>query len=139
MASKQSLSQLSHCTYRICYHLVLVTKYRRKVIDRQILSFLDAHFRNVLADWRCALLEFSGEPDHVHLLISAHPNLKVSTLVNNLKTTSSRRVRTLFPKIVSRYYRKPVFWTRAYCVLSAGGAPLETLKRYIQNQDRPRR
>jgi putative transposase len=106
------------------------------VITEEILKFLGEHFQNVLTLWKCSLIEFSGEADHV-LLFEATPNLKLSSLVNNLKTTSSRRVRNVFPKHVSKYYRKPIFWTRAYCVISAGGAPLEVLKQYIKNQDAP--
>ena len=139
MAKKQELSALSHCVYKLHYHLVIVTKYRKKVITKDILTYLDAHFRKILALWRCSLIEFSGEADHVHLLFDAPPSLKLSTLVNNLKTTSSRMVRSVFRRHVSRYYWKPVLWARAYCVISAGGASLETLKQYIQQQDRPRR
>jgi putative transposase len=139
MAQKQELSSLAHCVYRLNYHLVFVTKYRRKAITKEIMEFLRIHFQSVLMLWKCSLIEFSGEQDYVHLLIEATPNLKLSSLVNNLKTTSSRRVRNVFRKCVSKYYRKPVFWTRAYCVISAGGAPLEVLKQYIKNQDAPHR
>lgn len=139
MTEKQELSALAHCVYRINYHLVFVTKYRKKVITKGILEFLKTHFQSVLTLWKCSLVEFSGEADHVHLLVEATPNLKLSSLVNNLKTTSSRRVRNVFRKHVSAFYWKPMFWTRAYCAISAGGAPLETLKKYIKNQDAPRR
>lgn len=139
MTEKQELSALAHCVYKLHYHLVFVTKYRKKVITEEILKFLRNHFQNVLTLWKCSLIEFSGESDHVHLLIEATPNLKLSSLVNNLKTTSSRRVRNIFPQHVRKYYWKPVFWTQAYCVISAGGAPLEVLKTYIRNQDAPRR
>jgi putative transposase len=77
----------------------------------------------------------NGEADHVHLLVEAHPNLQPSRLVNTLKTISSREIRREFSSHLTRFYRTPVLWHGAYCILSAGGAPLEILEQYIRNQD----
>lgn len=82
----------------------------------------------------CALVEMNGESDHAHLLVDAHPNIEPSRLVNTLKTISSREIRREFPAEVRQHYRQPVLWHRAYCILSAGGAPLKVLKKYIENQ-----
>ena len=60
-----------------------------------------------------SLLELNGEADHVHLLIALPPNLDLSNLVNNLKTTRSRLLRKEFAEKVKRLYRKPVFWSRS--------------------------
>ena len=57
--------------------------------------------------------------------------------VNALKTGTSRRLRTMFARELAGVYCKPVLWSRSYCVLSCGGAPLEIIKQYIQQQDRP--
>ena len=135
MPTKTTLNALSHSVYNLNYHLVIVTKYRRKVITQPILADLQEIFSNICVSWRCELLEFNGEPDHVHLLISAHPNLKLSDLVNNLKTASSRRIRRKHKARVSKFYWKPVFWHRSYCLISAGGAPLSILKQYIEQQN----
>jgi putative transposase len=135
MGAKTILKSLSHSVYNLNYHLVIVTKYRRKVITRAMLTDLEGIFSNVCAAWRCELVEFHGEADHVHLLISAHPNLKLSDLVNNLKTASSRRIRRMYKSHVRQFYWKPVFWHRSYCMISAGGAPLSILKQYIEQQN----
>jgi putative transposase len=87
--------------------------------------------------WDVELLEFGGESDHVHLMLELHPNIMPSRFINNLKTVTSRRLRKEFPKHLAKYYWKPVLWTRAYCLLSTGGAPLEILRRYIENQETP--
>lgn len=87
--------------------------------------------------WDIQLLEFGGEADHVHLLLSMHPNVMPSRFVNNLKTVTSRLMRKEYKKHLSRYYWKPVLWTRAYCLISAGGAPLSILKKYIEDQEKP--
>ena len=135
---QQQLSSLHHCVFRLTYHLVLVTKYRRKVINKQMLERLDEIFGETLQKWECRLVEFNGEPDHVHLLFEATPVIQLSKLVNNLKTVSSRLIRRDFKAEVSRVYgKKPVFWHRAYCIITAGGAPIEVLRRYIEEQDAP--
>jgi putative transposase len=83
------------------------------------------------------LLEVNGEPDHVHLLVSLPPNLDLSNFVNNLKTTSSRLLRKEFAEHLAPVYRKPVFWSRSYCIISCGGAPLSIIRQYIEQQERP--
>ena len=94
-------------------------------------------FDETLKKWDCKLIEFNGEVDHVHLLLNATPNIQLSILVNNLKTVSSRLIRRDFKAIISKVYWKPVFWHRSYCIVTAGGAPLEVIRRYIEEQDSP--
>ena len=99
-----------------------------------MLSRLEEIFSRLLQQWECELVEFNGEADHVHLLISTNPKAQTSKLVNNLKTATSRLIRKEFASHVNRFYWKPVFWSRTYCLLSVGGAPLSVLKQYIENQ-----
>lgn len=120
--------------YSLTAHLVLVTKYRRKVINQPILDRLNEIFRNTLEKWDCQLVEFNGEADHVHLLIDYPPHTQLSKLIANLKTVSSRLIRKEFPTQVNQFYYKAVFWTGAYFVASCGGVTVEQLKRYVENQ-----
>ena len=83
------------------------------------------------------LIEFNGESDHIHALVSFPPHVAISEFVNVLKTNTARILRRDFPQKLSLFYSEPVLWSRGYCVLSVGGAPLEVLKAYIENQDRP--
>ena len=134
MTQNQPLNKLYHCVYSLQYHLVLVTKYRRRVITQPIL----ARLREIAADrcegWGGNLVEINGEADHIHLLVSLPPNLDLSGFVNNLKTTTSRLVRKEFAADLAPIYSKPVFWSRSYCILSAGGAPLSVIRRYVEQQ-----
>ena len=84
--------------------------------------------------WGVAVLEFGGELDHIHLLLEMHPNIMPSKFVNNLKTVTSRRLRNEYAKHLSQFYWKPVLWTRAYCLITAGGAPISILREYIEKQ-----
>lgn len=124
----------SHAVFNIKLHIVLVTKYRRKTLTPELLEYLETAFAEALAAWRCKLLEFGGEPDHVHLLIDIHPALDISVLVNNLKTASARRTRNRFAEHLAPFYRKPLFWHRAYFVGSVGGVTLETVRAYVDAQ-----
>ncbi len=72
-------------------HLVLTTKYRRKVFDAAMLSRLHEIFLDLRVKWDCKLVEINGEQNHIHLLFQYHPDLQISTVVNNLKSVSSRR------------------------------------------------
>ena len=131
----QPLSKLYHCSYSIHFHLVACTKYRRKCITKPMLERLNEIFRATIQKWEGDVLEFNGEADHVHLLISVNPKVQPSKLVNNLKTVSSRLIRKEFAEHLNQIYRgKPIFWSRSYCIISCGGAPLSVLKQYIQQQ-----
>ncbi len=122
-----------HSVSRLVVHLVCVTKYRRKVFDADALEWLQPHFAKVCKTMRADLLACDGESDHVHLLIEYPPKHSVSVLVNALKGTSSRLLRVQRPDIAERYW-KGVLWSPSYFVVSAGGAPLETIRQYVENQ-----
>jgi putative transposase len=130
----QQLNTLYHCSYSIQFHLVACTKDRRKCITQPMLERLGVIFGETLKKWEGTLVEFNGDADHVHLLISVNPKVQPSKLVNNLKTVSSRLIRKEFAEHLDKVYHKPVFWSRSYCIISWGGAPISVLKQYIQQQ-----
>jgi putative transposase len=115
------------CVYNLNHHLVLVTKYRNTCLTNELLVWLESEFKRLLEANDCELLEFNGESDHVHLLI------------NSLKTVTSRMSKKHFGDHLKKYYwGTNALWNRSYCLLSVGGAPLDVLKQYIENQDRPK-
>ena len=126
-----------HAKYDLKYHLVLVTKYRKKCITKDMLKRLEEVIKDICKRWDVELLEFNGEEGHIHLLISAHPSMELSKFINNLKTVSSRLIRKEFKEHLSKFYWKPYFWTRAYFIATTDGASLEVIKQYIQSQERP--
>lgn len=126
-----------HCVYKLTYHLVLVTKYRKKCLSNEMLNRLEEIIKKNCTDWEIDLIEFNGEADHVHILLDMHPNIMPSKFINNLKTVSSRLIRKEFEEELKPYYWKPVLWTRAYCLLTTGGATIDVIREYIQKQKRP--
>ena len=137
MQPKTSLKTKSHAAFRLHYHIVLVIKYRHKVINEPVAERMQDIFSDVLSKWDCQLAEFGVEEDHCHLLIEAHPALNLSRLVGNLKTVSARHIRKEFPEHLAPYFWKPYFWSRAYAVTTTGGASLETVKEYVLSQEKP--
>ncbi|MCM0590141.1 MAG: IS200/IS605 family transposase [Gloeotrichia echinulata DVL01] len=127
----------SHSVFSIRQHFVFVTKYRRKTITASMLERLPEIFANVCRKTKCRLIEFSGEVDHVHLLVDFHPDNNLSVLVGSLKSASSRIIQKEFSEHLSNFYRQPVFWSSSYYVSSTGGAPIEKIKQYIQSQESP--
>ena len=87
--------------------------------------------------WGGRLLACSGEDDHLHALLDLPPKVRPADIINNLKTVTSRRLRDEFPILRSAYRGKPVLWSPSYCIISAGGAPIEILRQYVENQKRP--
>ncbi len=125
--------QNRHSISRLIVHLVCGTKYRRKVFDDPAIAWLQAHCAKVCLTMGAQLIALDGPADHAHLLIEYPPTLSVSVRVNALKGTSSGLVRRDRPDIASKYW-KGVLWSPSYFVVSAGGAPLETIKAYVEAQ-----
>lgn len=133
----QELDALFHCVYALHYHLVIVTKYRRRALTAPMLTRFEGLARERVEAWGGRLIEMNGEADHIHMLFTLPPKHALADFVNALKTGTSRRLRAEFPDEVRRFYRQPVLWSRSYCVISCGGAPLEIIRRYIEQQERP--
>lgn len=117
-------------------HLVFVTKYRGKVFDGEAIETLRQIFAKVCQDFGSELVEMDGEIDHVHLLIEYPPKVAVSSLINSLKGVSSRLLKKARPEIEKRYW-KGALWSPSYFSGSCGGAPIETIRQYIENQKTP--
>ncbi|MGB5970230.1 MAG: IS200/IS605 family transposase [Spirulinaceae cyanobacterium] len=124
--------------YNLTAHFVFVTKYRKSIFNDSFVKELEEIFQSVLKTRECELLEFNGESDHVHCLISYKPSLSVSNLVANLKATSSKTLWRNHPEYLEKqYWGKRVLWTGSYFVASCGGVTIEQLRKYVEQQDRP--
>ena len=118
-------------------HLVFVTKYRREVFTKEILDDMRSIFASVCRDFEAELVEFDGEDDHVRLLVNYPPKVSVSSLVNSLKGVSSRMFRQKrYPSIRKKLWRGAL-WSPSYFAGSCGGAPIEIVRQYIEQQKTP--
>jgi len=126
-----------HAVWQCHAHLVFVTKYRRGVFDDAMLVTCQQVMTDVCEDFGVDLIEFNGEDDHVHLLIAFPPTVALSRLVNSLKGVSSRRLRQHHPDRVAQYLWGGHLWSRSYYVGTVGGASLDAVRDYIDDQRRP--
>lgn len=128
----------AHCVYNINIHLLLVVAYRRKAISGAVICTIQEVLHRILDRLEVKILEFSGEADHVHLLISIPPSFAVSDLVNRIKTATSKTIRRKHAKEIAPFLWGNRFWSKSYCAISVGdGRSIETIKRYIQGQEMP--
>jgi putative transposase len=131
------LRKFAHTVSAIKVHVVFVTKYRHSVIEGDIEKEVVRIAQGICQKNDCILEEAKadlGTKDHIHLLIDLAPKVSISVLCNTLKTVTSREIRKHYAEQLKPYYWKPVFWKRGYSVVSAGGASLEVLKEYIEEQ-----
>ncbi|TVP61102.1 MAG: IS200/IS605 family transposase [Nodularia sp. (in: Bacteria)] len=128
----------SHSIFSVRLHFVFVTHYRRKVLNAEMLNRLKQMIEQVSNKMDCQLIEFNGESDHIHILLDFHPKNSIAAVVGSLKSATARMLKKEFPEEVKEYYwGKVSFWSNSYYVSSCGGAPIEVLKKYIQNQQTP--
>ena len=127
------LDNNNHSVFLMYYLLVLVIKYRRKVIDDNISIRLKEIFENLAPKYNITLQEWNHAQDHVHILLKAHPNTGLSKFINAYKSASSRLIKKDYPQLRESLWKEN-FWSRSFCLLTTGGAPIEVIKRYIENQ-----
>lgn len=121
----------NNVAYRCAYHVVWCPKYRRPVIEGAVDARLKQIIRDVCAERECNIIELETMPDHVYLLVECDPQYGIHRLVKQVKGRSSRLLREEFPSLKRRL---PTLWTNSYFVATVGGAPLEIVKQYVENQ-----
>lgn len=123
----------NHSVFSLNYHMVLVIKYRKKVIDNNISNSLKEIFEYIAPKYNVILEEWNHDEDHIHLLFRGHPNTEISKFINAYKSASSRLIKNKFPSIRKQLW-KEYFWSRSFCLITTGGASIEVIRKYIENQ-----
>jgi len=121
----------NNVVYSCKYHVVWCPKYRRKVLTGNIELRLKELIQETCDELQCELIELELMPDHVHMLVDVDPQFGIHKLVKTIKGKSSRILRKEFPVLQTKL---PTLWTNSYFVSTVGGAPLEVIKQYIENQ-----
>ena len=127
------LDSNNHSVFSLNYHLVLVVKYRKKVFNDEKSNYAKDIFERIGSNYNISLIEWHHDKDHVHILFKAHPNTELSKFINAYKSASSRLIKRDFPEIKQQLW-KEMFWSKSYCLITTGGASIETIKKYIQSQ-----
>lgn len=123
----------NHSVFLLNYHLILVVKYRRKVISEKIKNRLIEIFDYICGNYNISAIEINGDLDHIRILFKAHPNSEISKFVNAYKSASSRLIKKEFPQIKNLLWRE-AFWSKSFFLATTGGVTLDELKRYVETQ-----
>lgn len=123
----------NHSVFLLYYHLALVTKYRRQVIDDEISEYAKDTFQRISKTYHITLVEWHHDKDHIHIMFKAQPKTEMTKFINAYKSASSRLIKRDFPKVKQFLWRE-MFWSKSFCLLTTGGAPIDVIKKYIQNQ-----
>ena len=121
----------NHVVYSCKYHVIWCPKYRRKVLVGDIAKRLEEIMRKTALKYRAEISALEIVPDQVHMLGEVDPQFGIHRFVKRIKAVTSHVLRKEF---VSLRKRLPSLWTNSYLVSTVGGAPLEVIKQYVENQ-----
>lgn len=129
----EKLDNNAHSVFLLSYHLIMVVKYRRNVIDYKVSKRAEEIFCYIAPKYGITPEEWNHGKDHVHVRFRAQPKSELSKFINAYKSASSRLIKKEFPQIREKLW-KEAFWSQSFCLLSTGGAPIETIRTYIESQ-----
>jgi putative transposase len=124
--------QSEHQVYLLNYHLIWCPKRRRKILVNNLKRRLEEIIRQVASELGVEVLALEIMPDHLHLFISAHPQLSIPHIVKSFKGRSSHDLRIEFPEL----NKMPSLWTHSYFVSTAGNVSAESIQKYIEAQSK---
>jgi REP element-mobilizing transposase RayT len=119
---------MSQSLSKILLHIVFSTKYRAKLILPELEKELHAYLAEICRANKCNAYKVGGTDNHIHIACSLPRTLTVSSLLEEIKTSSSKWMKSKSPKCSS------FAWQSGYGVFSLGQPQLTTLVRYIENQ-----
>lgn len=128
-----NLESNNHSVFSMHYHLILVVKYRRRVIDDAISHRLRDMFEYIGAPYKITVESWNHDVDHVHVMFRAEPKSELSKFLNAYKSASSRLIKKEFPYIRQALW-KEMFWSKSFCLLTTGGVTTDVIRRYIESQ-----
>ena len=130
-----SYSHGGHTTFFHRYHVVWATKYRYKVLTRDMRGRLRTIIRQVCEELEVDIVRGVLASDHVHMFISVPPKLALSTVMQRIKGRSSRKIQMEFPGLKKRYWGRH-FWAVGYFSTTAGNVTVQTVERYLELHSR---
>ena len=129
----RELDHNAHSVFLLYYHLILVVKYRRKVFDDTVSDRAKEIFSYIAPGYGIEVDEWNHDGDHIHVMFRAQPKSELSKFINAYKSASSRLLKKEFPAIRKKLWEE-TFWSQSFCLITAGGAPVEVIRKYIETQ-----
>ena len=129
----RELDHNAHSVFLLYYHLILVVKYRRDIQDDTVSARVKEIFSYIAPRDGIEVDEWNHDGDHIHVMFRAQPKSELSKFINAYKSASSRLLKKEFPANRKKLW-KETFWSQSFCLITAGGAPVEVIGRYIETQ-----
>jgi putative transposase len=128
------LVNLSHCVYQCDYHIVLVTRYRRKVFNEGIFAYIEKKLAEITEHYPLIRVKtVNHDKDHIHMLVSIPPTMTVGKAVGIIKQNTSQQMKQKFPFLTQIYWGTDGVWSDGYFV-STVGIDENVIQAYIENQ-----
>ncbi|MBF0475369.1 MAG: IS200/IS605 family transposase [Deltaproteobacteria bacterium] len=128
-----NLDKGCHSVYSLQFHLIFCVKYRKKVLTGRVSERLKELTTEIANHFGITIIEQETDSDHIHILFSSKPAIKISSFVNSLKAVTSRKLKIEFPEL-SKHLWTNKFWSPSYFISTTGQVKLADLKRYVENQ-----
>lgn len=129
------LDNNAHSVFLLYYHLILVVKYRKHVINDTISERTKEIFSYIAPKYNITLCEWNHDVDYINILFKANPNSEISKFINAYKSASSRLIKGDFLQ-VQKILWKDKFWSQSFCLISSGGISVDIIKRYIESHNK---
>ncbi len=126
----------SNCLYHCVYHLVLVTRYRRKIFNNGVFNYMKATLKELAEHYpEMEIVEMNHDEDHIHLMLWIPPKMPVGRAVTILKSNTAHHLKKKFPFLGEVYFDGGGIWSGGYFV-STVGINGQTIRKYIEHQGR---
>jgi putative transposase len=130
------LNKKAHKSYKLLYHLILITKYRKEVfLNDDIIYKTKDKIIEISKDFNINILEQGIDLNHIHILFESEPTLEITKYINILKGHSSRYIRKEFQEFLKDKLWGDSFWSDSYYIATTGNVSLSSLKKYIEEQE----
>ena len=123
-----------HSVYQLQYHVVWVCKYRRRILNPAVCSYIRKMMPKLLRSMPGVTVETIGfDRDHLHMVMIIPPKYSISSVMSQLKSQSASYLRKCFKWLGKVYWKENVVWSPGYFISSIG-MDEETIKRYVEHQ-----
>ena len=129
----------AHAVYALEYHIVLVVKDRKPCLTGGVAEACKRECARILEHYEGKILQMEMDVDHIHILVSLGTKYSIKEIVNVLKGVSARMLRRDYGETIRKYLWKDSFWSDSYFIASSGGVTLDVLKKYVEQEGRPKR
>ncbi len=124
----------AHSVYSLDYHLILVVKYRRSVLNDERTELLRRVTEQVSESYDVGIKNMEHDEDHVHILFGASPTTDITKYINVLKSATARRMNDEYGEEYKDRLWGGTFWSPSYCLISTGQVSLDQLREYVEQQ-----